>query len=463
MKATNARPVESLQGNSISPAISNSLPTSDSGIDLSTWSFLQSFCGLFDFPENLDSIFGSEPLWAVQDQQQSGAVQARVDEVLQELELFTSRTKPQALNQPCPFNLKIRNTPTLTELDALLRAYFDYATLHAPVIYRSYFNIKTISSDLLLAILAAGGQLLPSEDNIFSSSEFFELVQDFIFDQAALRNPHLCGFNNSPLSDEVLEVLQAALIMLTTEVATKDSADSHSTCISRFLKLVAAIRGFSLTKVRRYNPCTGDVYDCGSSINSLSTWKRFLRDETMIRIAWMAFLLDIQFVLFFRTPPRFTITEMIGDLPCPDELYTEMPEPQVGPEMQSQMEALSRSTHESISLSTLIDLLMQPSWSDNRLHSVIFVAQTTHSIPYMRPVIERALDKWRTLWDELQSRSNQEQLERLGFMKHALEFWVLAKTLLSADPHLLKIENVDMPSKSHLYVIYKQIGNVLLA
>ena len=78
----------------------------------------------------------------------------------------------------------------------------------------------------------------------------------------------------------------------------------------------------------------------------------------------------------------------------------------------------------------------------------------------MRPVIERALDKWRKLWDELQSRSDKEQFERLGFMKHALEFWVLAKTLLRADPHLLKIETVDMPSKGHLYVIYKQIGNV---
>jgi hypothetical protein len=81
----------------------------------------------------------------------------------------------------------------------------------------------------------------------------------------------------------------------------------------------------------------------------------------------MAFLLDTQFVLFFRTPPRFTITEMIGDLPCPDELFTKMPEPELDRELQSQMEALFRSTHGSptLSLSALIDLLMQPSWSDD--------------------------------------------------------------------------------------------------
>lgn len=79
----------------------------------------------------------------------------------------------------------------------------------------------------------------------------------------------------------------------------------------------------------------------------------------------MAFLLDVQFVLFFRTPPRFTITEMIGDLPCSDELFTEIPGPEVEPHLQMRMEALSGSTHESLSLSALIDLLMQPSLSDN--------------------------------------------------------------------------------------------------
>ncbi|KAJ5762082.1 uncharacterized protein N7511_005464 [Penicillium nucicola] len=474
MIATNARSVECSQEKNLTSAVTENQPTLDLGIDLSTWSFLQGLCGLFDFPDNPDSSFKSEPLWNSQDQQQLDAVQVRIDEVLRELELYISRTKPQALNQSCPITPEMRKSLTVSTLDSLIRAYFDYATLHTPIIGRSCFNIHTTSSHLLLAIIATGGQLLPSVDSTFSSSEFFELVQDFIFDQAPLRNPHSCGLSKSPLSHETLEILQAALIMLCTEVATRSNPISHSTCISRFLKLVSAIRGFSLTKVRRYDSFTGDEYDFDSSINISSTWKRFLKDEAMIRVAWMAFLLDIQFVLFFRTPPRFTITEMTGDLPCPDELFTNTPD-------RSQMEIPSRSTHEcpALSLSSLINLLMQPSSSDSShfsslnarglfggicgLHSIIFSAQTTHSIPYMRQVLERALDRWRILWDELQSRSDEAQLEMLGFMKHALEFWVLAKTLLRADPSVLKIENVDMPSKGHLYNIYKEIGNIPLA
>jgi hypothetical protein len=94
---------------------------------------------------------------------------------------------------------------------------------------------------------------------------------------------------------------------------------------------------------------------------------------------------------------------------------------------------------------------------------MIFLMQTTNSVQYMRHVLERALDRWRILWDELQNRPDKEQNEMLGFMKHALEFWVLAKTLLRADPGLLKVEDVDMPSKGHLYDAIKRIGGVSLA
>jgi hypothetical protein len=283
MKATNSRPVAYLQRENTAPAIPDSQSFLGSGVDLSTWSFLQGICGLFDFPENPDPSFESEPLWDSRDQYQLDAVQVRIDEVLHILELYRSRTKPQALNKPCPVIPKIRSTLKLSQLDTLIRVYLDYAALHVPLIYRSYFNIHTISRPLFLAILASGGQLLPSVGSTFSSPEFFELVQDYIFDQAPLRNPHCDGFNNYPLCDETVELLQAALIMLSTEVATRSSPVSHSTCISRFLKLVAAIRGLSLVKVQRCNPFTGDKYDCGSSTSFSSTYKSFLRDEAMIR------------------------------------------------------------------------------------------------------------------------------------------------------------------------------------
>ncbi|KAJ5626989.1 hypothetical protein N7528_004416 [Penicillium herquei] len=445
MKATNENPVGYSRDKENTADTLGSQQIWDPSVDKSTWSFLHGLCGLFDFPENADFL-ESEPLWNIQDQQQSDAVKIRFDYLFNEFELYSSRTKPQDL----------RNTYEIADLDITIRTYFDYAARHTPIIYLSHFNIYTISSPLLLAILAAGGQLPHSTDSPFSSLQFFDSVQDFIFDQEMLRNPYSSASQNHTLDGNVLETLQAALIMLCTEVATRDNPVSNTACKWRFYKLVTAIRALNLTKIRRYN----------LSIDS-SNRKRFLKDEAMIRLAWMAFLLDIQFVLFFRTPPQFTIVEMTGDLPCADELYTETPDPE--------MELLSRSTCElpGISLSSLIDTLMQPTWSDNNhlrrvnarglfsgicgLHSIIFSAQTTHSVPHMRPILDRALDRWRVLWDSIYEGHDTKQLEMLGFMKHALEFWVLAKELLGADPQMLQVENVDWPSKDNFSIIYRCI------
>ncbi|KAJ5702283.1 hypothetical protein N7488_009831 [Penicillium malachiteum] len=315
MKVKNENPVGHSRDKENNPDILGSQQIWDSS-DQSTWSFLHGLCGLFDFLESAD-LLESEPLWDIQDQQQSDAVKFRFDYLFKEFELYSSCTKPQGL----------QNTYTAANLEITIRIYFDYAACHTPILYISHFNIYTISSPLLFAILAAGGQLPHSTGSPFSSSEFFESVQDFIFDQEILRNPHSDAYQNYTLGDNALETLQAALIMLCTEVATRDDPVSNRTCKWRFSKLVTAIRALWLTKVRRYN----------TSVDDSSHRKLFLKDEAMIRLAWMAFLLDIQFVLFFRTPPQFTIVEMTGDLPCADELYTEPPDPE--------MELLSRSTY----------------------------------------------------------------------------------------------------------------------
>lgn len=91
------------------------------------------------------------------------------------------------------------------------------------------------------------------------------------------------------------------------------------------------------------------------------------------------------------------------------------------------------------------------------LHLIIFSALTSHSMPHMRHILDRALERWRLLWDNLHERYGKQGLELLGFMKHALEFWVLAKRLLRADPHVLRVEDTDRPSKGNMSVIYTQI------
>lgn len=71
----------------------------------------------------------------------------------------------------------------------------------------------------------------------------------------------------------------------------------------------------------------------------------------------MAFLLDSHFMIFYRTPPRCTIAEMTGSLPCADELFASR-DPS---DFESHLQVVPVQT--SLSLSTLLSLLMGLNWS----------------------------------------------------------------------------------------------------
>lgn len=49
--------------------------------------------------------------------------------------------------------------------------------------------------------------------------------------------------------------------------------------------------------------------------------------------------------------------------------------------------------------------------------------------------IERALERWNSLWERLQSKLTQDQIYRAGFMTHAPDLWNFAKILLRTPLH----------------------------
>lgn len=286
MKATNEHPIGTLENKEDTPPAPENMSILDYTVDWSTSSFLNGLCGLFDFPEDSDSLFDVEPLWNTQDQAQMTDIKSRLDGLFEQLQPYRSRTEPHILDGACESDATMTNTYVVADVDKTIRAYFDYAARHTPIVCRSIFNISTISSHLLLAILAAGGQVNPVHSGQFSSPRFFDSVQDFIFDQETFQVSHPCDCQNHPVGNETLEILQAGLIVLCTEVATTDNPHSHKTCKLRFSKLVAVIRELSLSKVRRHIPFAniGSSYD--PRISLPLSQERFLRDEASIRSAF---------------------------------------------------------------------------------------------------------------------------------------------------------------------------------
>ncbi|KAJ6178265.1 hypothetical protein N7519_008726 [Penicillium mononematosum] len=66
--------------------------------------------------------------------------------------------------------------------------------------------------------------------------------------------------------------------------------------------------------------------------------------------------------------------------------------------------------------------------------SIIFSAHATGTIQRQLQVIERALSRWKLIWDLLISQTPSEELERVGIMMSADEVWLLGKVFLRMDP-----------------------------
>lgn len=54
-------------------------------------------------------------------------------------------------------------------------------------------------------------------------------------------------------------------------------------------------------------------------------------------------------------------------------------------------------------------------------------------IKYQSAPLERALTRWKELWDKELSETSNEEVQLAGFMANANEIWLVAKVLLKTD------------------------------
>lgn len=177
------------------------------------------------------------------------------------------------------------------------------------------------------------------------------------------------------------------------------------------------------------------------------------------RTAAFIMLLDSQFVVCLRSPPMITIAESKADLPCNELLFA------------NYYSSSCANTPRSPSVPEVIDLLMNGAWDGpshlalnnlgifglftviaglyphpaetlNRitkthgfpgLHVVIFSAFASRMMQVQLPSLDRALSRWKLLWERLMSRISTEEMEMAGFMNRANEIWLIAKVLLRTD------------------------------
>ena len=64
------------------------------------------------------------------------------------------------------------------------------------------------------------------------------------------------------------------------------------------------------------------------------------------------------------------------------------------------------------------------------LHEIIFGTEAVCSLAPLRPALDRALARWKCLWDIHKNRTPSDAQDHIGFYKNASEYWWLAKLFL---------------------------------
>ncbi|KAF2008799.1 hypothetical protein BU24DRAFT_91721 [Aaosphaeria arxii CBS 175.79] len=319
-----------------------------------------------------------------------------------------------------------RTVFTLDNITDFVSAYFTFFHPHFAFIHRPTFDLETASLPLVLALALSGSAHLTPRDDALAAREFYVLSEEYIFRQ--LRQAVADG--GSPNDVRVIEIVQAAQVMHSLLASSNDEPTRRRIRVNRHPELIASMRSLGFTEIRRVHRPV-DV-----------EWDVFIAEETRIRLVAGMFVVDSMIVLFLNNPPHITLSEMSSDLPYPDALF------EASSAAHFKRVACQSSQSPSRSLCGLMMALLRDGWhwSDDlrfasmnpktmlllifAINSAIFVARTSLLSSSSSQSLYRALDRWKDLWDDMNSNEEIDHSQFVGFTKHCLELWWLGRKLV---------------------------------
>ncbi|KAL4781354.1 hypothetical protein BJX76DRAFT_363585 [Aspergillus varians] len=318
-----------------------------------------------------------------------------------------------------------------------VNAFFNNANHSNCIIHKGSFNVNTASTNLVLAIILLGATSISPEDAA-TADALSEAVEHSVFEGPEFK--HLLYQEAHPTpSPAYIQLVQAAGLILVLRISTGQLAARRRIRIQRIPALVSAARLLKLTQV--LNDTVQDSWT--------ADYDEYIHKETLVRIMAWVYLLDTHCVVFSNSPPQFRIFEADFGLPQNDMLFTasdpgptapisSITGPQNNPPLSLRLvvqRLMDDTPHTLIEdLQPHINTYFALCLILSALHCVLFDLQALGSYantPGVLKPIERALDKWKVLWESFHKHTQQQPGEsQPRFMVHSMEFWWLAKMLV---------------------------------
>lgn len=246
-----------------------------------------------------------------------------------------------------------------------------------------------------------------------------------------------------------IEAMQAAYLVCLYQNWEGSDQSKRRIRRHRFSTLVSRARDIGIHNARHLDYAERALFD----------WKDFAVREELIRVVLWTFLLDTAFVIFNNLPPRMVIREMTTSLASCEAVF----QAETANDCLHHLSQTGATYQKADAFYRAIEVLCKDELDEkdrnqladsgplnlfaiaSSLHPMLFQYQNNFSSENQLVPIRNALENWRLIWAEymqgLASKTQHSPLgntlltpenmwKRVGFMRHASEYWLLASLML---------------------------------
>ncbi|KIW50480.1 hypothetical protein PV05_12065 [Exophiala xenobiotica] len=328
--------------------------------------------------------------------------------------------------------------------------YWSTWHIHWPVIHRTKFRIPTASAALVAAMVLLGASYSSDATTRGRARYWADSVEAMVFADEYFGSATVFSALNAACMERRLRALQAGHAMCIYQTFEGNTMARRRARRSRFNEVVANGRHENLEHV------TIDMF----------RWEEFILKEELIRTLVYMIVLDSSFVILYNTIPRVMVSEMQTAVACPEACFQATTESECLQHLRAWMShplwkgrRMSIAGAFEILSGTDLDFQTQQMFAqfgDLNLyiltcafHSTVFYIRN-FILPFDHTVsIANFSRNWRRIWTlrkllrfreafgtPAQAMENEavrmERWRQTGFMKEALQFWLLGQIMLES-------------------------------
>ncbi|RSL83513.1 hypothetical protein CEP51_004468 [Fusarium floridanum] len=323
---------------------------------------------------------------------------------------------------------------------------------NCPYIHRQTFDPTTAKPSLVAAMVITGACVSPEPTDNELARTWFNSVEEMVFsDDAFCDDAPYCPLVNPVQGIDKIQALQAGYLVCTYQNWEGNDNSKRRARRHRFNSLVSAARDVGVNSARHRN------YDFTSGFDDFD-WQDFIAREQLIRVIMWTFMFDKGFVLFNNIPPRMVIKEMTSHIAWPDSIFQAGTATECAREIQAFL--LRSSSGSYLTFCEVFERYCKDKMDQDlrrvlvehgashlfaiilAVYSTIFQHQNSLAGLDLLGGVRNALDNWKSTYEAYlktvpvmepyeTADSLRDMWRRPGFSRHAHEFYLVARALVS--------------------------------